>query len=148
MKLYIGTIFFYKNCNVLTKTKRTKNKQTISNQTYEKHIYMYRVHVCVQRLLNVYTSSEEFLEKLLRLDRTDSDRNRSSSSFVSAVPTQKTRRVLSRPVIFRLSEFRNELEGSDFEVGEDTISASKSCCREMNQSFVPSYSYFPIFCLR
>lgn len=99
-------------------------------------------------LLNVYTSSEEFLEKLLRLDRTDSDRNRSSSSFVSAVPTQKTRRVLSRPVIFRLSEFRNELEGSDFEVGEDTISASKSFCREMNQSFVPSYSYFPIFCLR
>jgi hypothetical protein len=73
----------------------------------------------------VYTSSDEFLEKLLRLDRTDSDRNRSSSSFVSAVPTQKTRRVLSWPVIFRLPEFRNELEGSDFEVGEDAISASE-----------------------
>lgn len=135
------------------------NEQKINKQSAIKHmrniyIYIYRVHVCVQRLLNVYTSSEEFLEKLLRLDRTDSDRNRSSSSFVSAVPTQKTRRVLSRPVIFRLSEFRNELEGSDFEVGEDTISASKSFCREMNQSFVPSYSYFsvftlfPIFCLR
>ena len=34
---------------------------------------------------------EEVLEKLFKLDRTDSAKNRISSSFVSAVPMQKTR---------------------------------------------------------
>lgn len=41
-----------------------------------------------------FTLREEVLENALRWDRTESARNRSSSSFVSAVPIQKTRRGL------------------------------------------------------
>lgn len=43
----------------------------------------------------VVTLDEEDEENAARLDRTALARNRSSSSLVSAVPIQKTRRVLS-----------------------------------------------------
>lgn len=43
----------------------------------------------------------------MRLDRTESETNRSSSSFVSAVPIQKTRRGFSWATIFSDSPSQN-----------------------------------------
>lgn len=67
---------------------------------------------------------EEDAENAARLDRTESARNRSSSSFVSAVPIQKTRRVLSSAGI--LSSSSSDLTKIERERSETEYDRSKN----------------------